>query len=232
MSKVISFSLWGNDPKYLQGAVANTKLALEHYPDWQCWLYCGSSVPDIFYGHFPVEYYEDFEDYTVYYAERYRLILLDEPGDWRSMFWRFEAILNPEVDVMISRDCDSRLSAREATAVEEWLESDKGFHAMIDHPHHSVPMLGGMWGMKQGVMPEFGDFMHTWNKEDRWQTDQDFLSQMIWPRAGVDMLRHDDGYFTHLWGGKPFPVARHGKQFVGASYDAEGNIDPDQVSLL
>ena len=62
------------------------------------------------------------------------------------MFWRFEPAGEEDVDVMISRDTDSRLNLREKFAVEEWLESDKGFHIMRDHPHHGYPVLGGMWG--------------------------------------------------------------------------------------
>ena len=34
--KVISFSLYGNDPKYCVGAIKNAKLAKYIYPDWVC----------------------------------------------------------------------------------------------------------------------------------------------------------------------------------------------------
>jgi len=35
---------------------------------------------------------------------------------------------------MMSRDLDSSIIDREAKAVEEWLQSDKDFHFMRDHP--------------------------------------------------------------------------------------------------
>ena len=41
------------------------------------------------------------------------------------MIWRFLPSLDPEVEVMMSRDLDSRLTEREAVAVREWLESGK-----------------------------------------------------------------------------------------------------------
>lgn len=49
------------------------------------------------------------------------------------------------MDVVLSRDADSPLTARESTAVMEWLESDYSFHLMRDHPWHcNHPMLGGI----------------------------------------------------------------------------------------
>ena len=46
MKKVISFSLWGPDPKYAIGAIKNAELALKYYPDWICRYHIGSSTPD------------------------------------------------------------------------------------------------------------------------------------------------------------------------------------------
>ena len=45
MKKIISFSLWGDNPKYLTGAVENIKLQKEFYPDWICRFYIHNSVP-------------------------------------------------------------------------------------------------------------------------------------------------------------------------------------------
>jgi len=36
MKKIISFSLWGDNPIYTQGAIRNAELAKEVYPDWVC----------------------------------------------------------------------------------------------------------------------------------------------------------------------------------------------------
>ncbi len=34
MNKVISFSLWGDNPKYTIGAIKNAELSKTIYPDW------------------------------------------------------------------------------------------------------------------------------------------------------------------------------------------------------
>ena len=48
----------------------------------------------------------------------------------------------------MSRDLDDRLSHRKADAVKEWLDSNKMFHVMRDHPGHHITVLAGMWGIK------------------------------------------------------------------------------------
>ncbi|CAG0889113.1 unnamed protein product [Darwinula stevensoni] len=57
--------------------------------------------------------------------------------------WRFLPMMDPLVDIFVSRDSDSPLSEREAAAVKEWLESKYIFHAMRDHPHHWQPAFAG-----------------------------------------------------------------------------------------
>ena len=65
-----------------------------------------------------------------------------DASDIFAMNWRFFPTLDPQVDVFISRDLDSRPNKREIAAVEEWLRSDKYFHVMRDHPAHGKTFLG------------------------------------------------------------------------------------------
>jgi len=226
MTKVISFSLWGEDPKYTRGAIRNAELAQEIYPDWECWFYMND---DEFAGG------EFWIDELINVGDHVSIKLVRSEPDWRMMFDRFTAILDPRCEAMIVRDCDSRLTAREAAAVAEWLASDKTFHAMRDHPHHSVPILGGMWGMKGGVVDPaiYSKLLSDWPKEDRWQTDQEWLAAVIWARYMRDIMVHDDGFLTNYFGGKRFPTARlESGEFVGATYDANDVIDADQLAAI
>ena len=217
--KVISFSLWGNNPKYVIGAIRNAELARQIYPDWKCMFYFGRSVD----RHSRFEILNKCEASSV---------IISTDGDWRMMFDRFRPIAEEDdVDVMISRDCDSRLSAREKKAVDEWLLSDKGFHIMRDHPYHSVPILGGMWGMKKGTVPHFKELMEAWPKEDRLQTDQEFLAQKIWPIVKDDAIIHD-GFYSHVWGGIPFPTNRRDLEFVGEVFDENDKPNQDHKYAL
>ena len=56
--------------------------------------------------------------------------------------WRFLPSMDSQVDALFVRDLDSEISEREMAAVEEFLESDKDFHVMRDHPQHGTVILG------------------------------------------------------------------------------------------
>jgi len=110
---VISFSLWGDDKLYCQGAIDNIELAKIHYPDWECRFYVEETCPAlptlreldcdiILMGDDPDEgYYSHAIDRT------------KDPKEWHwdfgntGMLWRFYAIDDPNVDTVIFRDCDS-----------------------------------------------------------------------------------------------------------------------------
>ncbi len=215
--KAITFSLWGQDLKYLVGAVRNAELAPRIYPGWTPIFYVGTSVP----GACIAEIKQTNPDAIVK--------KMGVPGDWRAMFWRFAAAADPEVEAMISRDCDSRLCEREAAAVDVWMSMKHGFHRMFDHPWHvGVEILGGMWGVKGGVLPFMNEKMAAWQQEDRWQTDQEFLTQEIWPMVGGTCMTHDGLGIM----GFPFPTPRVGDKFVGATIDEDENMVAEQVQML
>ena len=84
------------------------------------------------------------------------------------MTWRFLPLADPSVDIMVSRDLDSRcflpdklpannklfisrFTSREEAAVAEWLSSSLPFHTMRDHPDHQVEIMGGMWGARMDL---------------------------------------------------------------------------------
>ena len=66
--RVISFSLWGNNPKYIHGAVINSRLVKEIYPGWEAWFYVGKSVDD------------NVKEELI--RQGSKVIEMDEEGDW------------------------------------------------------------------------------------------------------------------------------------------------------
>ena len=148
-------------------------------------------------------------------------------GDWKSMYWRFEPAGESNVDVMISRDTDSRISLREKAAVDEWLASDKGFHIMRDHPWHKFPVLGGMWGAKKGVLPDIKDLINNFAQEDKYGTDYEFFASLMAARIKDDCMVHDE-----FFGGRPFPVQRQNYEFVGQVFDENENTINEHMNVL
>jgi hypothetical protein len=57
--------------------------------------------------------------------------------------FRFLVMLDPNVDIFISRDIDSIIWSREVDAVAEWLKSNYTFHVMRDHKFHGAIILAG-----------------------------------------------------------------------------------------
>lgn len=203
MNKIISFCLWGSLPKYTIGAIKNAELAKTIYPDWTCRYYVGSCVPENI-----INKLSEFS--------HVELIKMNVTGSWNSMFWRFYSISDPNVDIMLSRDCDSRLSLREKECVDRFINSDSMFHSMLDHPFHGG-IMGGMWGAKKGILGNMKEMIDCWSKTDAWQTDQSFLNTIIRPLVENTILVHDS---INL---KNFPSKREDYRFVGEVYDANDN---------
>jgi len=207
--KIISFSLWGDDLRYTGGAIQNVKLAKHYYPDWVCRFFVGRDVGCGIIAELSSH-------------ENSQVVEMDTPGNWTSMFWRFYPASDPDVDIMICRDSDSRLGKREAHAVKEWVESDNGFHIMRDHPYHKVAICGGMWGAKRDTINEMADLSQQFKKENRYNTDQEFLQELIYPRIKNNCTVHDE-FFDN----KPFPESsgpRDQRYFVGQAYAGDGSI--------
>tara|TARA_R110002051_G_scaffold135751_1_gene208512 strand:- start:55 stop:702 length:648 start_codon:yes stop_codon:yes gene_type:complete len=215
MKKIISFSLWGENPVYNAGAIRNAELAKEIYPGWVCRYYLGKSAPLT----------------TIQELGRFNnteIFVMNEPGDWRGMFWRFYPASDLNVDVMLSRDADSRLNLREKAAVDEWLTGDKDFHIMRDHPQHATEIMGGMWGVRNGLLPDMVNMINDYVKGDFWQVDQNFLRERVYPLVKKNTMVHDE-YFEK----KPFPVSREKDRFIGQAFDENDKLlHPEHAEML
>lgn len=201
MKKVLSFSLWGENSKYTIGAIKNADLATTFYPDWTCRFYVAKNVPLYIIQ-------------ALLARNNTEIFIVNEKPDWSATFWRFFAACDPSVDIMISRDTDSRLGERERLAVRKWEKSDWGFHIMRDHPQHGTTILAGMWGIKKGVIPNLADLIGNFQKGDFHQVDQHFLAQIVYPLIRDNVLVHDP-----IFDKKPFPSPRVGYEFVGQVFD-------------
>ena len=208
MRKVISFSLWGDNPKYTIGAIRNAEMAPFVYPDWETWFYVADNVP---------------RDIIERLKQSGSKIINKNNEDWDGMFWRFYPMSDPSVDIFISRDTDSRLNYRERRAVDAWIDSGKKLHIMRDHSYHGTPILGGMWGFRGStpdIKDQIDDFIRDIGKSGYYDVDQFFLRSIIYTKYQEDSIAHDE-----FFGGIPFPSPREGHEYVGAPFDAFNNLE-------
>ena len=111
-------------------------------------------------------------------------------GAIAGMFWRFLVADDASVERFIVRDSDSRLNAREAHAVAEWMKSGKKVHTIRDHPNHDRPLNGGLWGGVRGCIPRGArrggaQVLEQAGLRRRPST----LNEVVWPRVKHDQTR-------------------------------------------
>ena len=140
----ISYSLWGSDPVYNQGAIENAKQISKIYPNWKMVVFHSQKT----------------SKKILRKLTSLKCLCVKADESFYGMFWRFFAHDLTDADYIIFRDTDSRLSLREKFAVDEWITSGKSAHCIRDHPLHRIPMrcaqpsfLGGMWGIKKSSYP-------------------------------------------------------------------------------
>lgn len=212
--KILSFSLWGTDPKYVEGMRRNINLALFWYPGWEIVVCADADVPDL------------------------GPCVTRRPcgNPQTGLFWRIGECLAHDVSIGCVRDADSRIGEREREAVSEFEESGRALHVMRDHPAHGTAILGGMWGCRPRMINRFQVMsdMLEWQDEiraagpdrprlpyegrfGRW-SDQPFLQRKIMDAcAKSDIMIHDDAH------GTPFKIPRVDEyDFVGQVYSATG----------
>ena len=171
--KIISYSLWGNNPKYIIGAKKNIELAKEFFPDWIVRIYLSTNTKF------------DYE------SENLEIIRKTELQSQEGCFWRFEVCDSD--DIVIIRDLDDRLSKRHKFVVDEWLSSEKDIHIIRDHPNHLYPVMAGLWGCRNGILKGITNSIIKWNNKEYYTTDQDFLRALIYNNYYIDrVIIHDD----------------------------------------
>jgi len=208
MKKVISFSIYGDNPKYTVGLLKNIELSEKIYPDWKVFIYYNNTVPvDM------IEKYQSFDNCEIFNMDDYNI---------SGMLWRF--FPNDGVERFISRDADSRLSEREKYAVDKWIESGKSLHIMRDHPHHTSNIFGGMFGLV------IHDDLNLKNEIIKWSLDKKLSLFNKWDDVNFlyviyekyknmnDIISHDS-CFKHFPFSIPFPTPMENFNFVGEIFD-------------
>ena len=67
--------------------------------------------------------------------------------------YRYLVMMDPNVDVFVSRDIDSLIFKREVDAVNEWLQSNYTFHLMRDNTYHGSLILAGNSNIRSSLSP-------------------------------------------------------------------------------
>jgi hypothetical protein len=199
MAKIISISVWGDDPAYSIGAIKNAQIAQKLFPDWKCRIFVDGTVPKHYVEH-------------LLKMPNVEIAQVDDENMFGA-YWRFYSMFQSDDDIIISRDSDSRLSERELRCVNEWVESDKKFSIIRDHyRHYDWPMLAGMWGMKGKMSDSTFKEMKKYARQHFYTSDQIFLKDIVWKDAEKDSMIH--GFLEVDW----MMEKRDNVHFIGQGY--------------
>ena len=192
---VIAFSLWGQQPRYLRGALQNLLVARQVYPGWTLRFHLDDSVP----AEFP-ELLRQLGAEVVHHPG-------SEHGNRERLCWRFSVANDPTVGYFLVRDVDSVINTREAMAVDAWLAGSAHFHVLRDWWTHTDLMLAGMWGGVAGVLPDLTAMLTAYksNVMETPNIDQIFLRDCVWSLVRPSVCVHDRMFTPPL--AQPMPAA-------------------------
>lgn len=175
-SKVVSVTLFGQNRKYLQGAIKLADSVLRKLPGWNLVFFVGKSVPE--------------ETISNLVSRNSRIVRVDGDEGLSATAWRFRLHELGDSDWVLFRDSDSVISQREAHAIGQWVNSGKGFHIIRDHPFHSAKILAGLWGLKPEAAPWFREAVEAYSFTNDYGSDQEFLASKVYPRILESSLVH------------------------------------------
>lgn len=178
----IAYGLWGQCPKYIAGAIVNAWLVRQVYPEWEMHLWHDDTISK-----------ECLESLAMMGCKLHP----KDPEIPNMYFQRMLVHDLPDVTRYIVRDCDSRLMMRERQCVDEWIKSGTLLHTIHDHPYHisGLHIMGGLFGMfREADQPGFSMkalmLQSPLAQESKWNSDQIFLDQTIWPRYSHSVTQH------------------------------------------
>ncbi len=172
--KIISYSLWGNDDRYLQPLLENFELAKQFFADWQIIVYISSSTN---------------REYKNLLIQKGAIVYdCGESPDTRGAFWRFKAIDMQHAEAIIFRDADSPLTQRDSILVQHWLQSNKDFYLCRDHPHHVRPITCGLWGVKNAGIQKINYIASFDPKYSEYGDDEKYLAQAVYLKHRKDFM--------------------------------------------
>lgn len=130
MTKVIAFSMWGNIKTYCIGCIRNVIIAKHLFKGWEVWIYYNASVPRCV-----IEWLSSQSNVKLFQINDNATANSFKESGQQGMIWRYYPLADENVDVLVCRDIDSRLSYYEFVQLERWLnetKNPKSVLSMID----------------------------------------------------------------------------------------------------
>jgi len=220
MVKAFSFCLYGKfNKKYYYGLGENIEIIKDKLPDFKVYIIFGNDVD------------KDFID-KISQNSNVVLVNKDFTGDIIKSY-RFTVIDIPEVELLFSRDADSRINDRDIWCINDFINSQSLVHIIRDHRNHTFPIMGGMCGFKKGFLNYFKSFekliniLINLNITFNYLTDQIILANYIYSKfiSNNIFLVHSNTAINKLNENnfKQIPLSVNKETFIGQIIDYDEN---------
>lgn len=204
MVNAFSFCLYGPTKVfYHQGFLENVQLIKTHYPGWVVYAYLGSDTEPEFRTSLLADPVVRVRDTGIVGA--------------KNMIHRFFAIDEPDVDICFFRDADSRIHWKDRWAITSFLKTNYACHIIRDNPEHTARIMGGLWGLRKGVIGSIRDLFARWrpvhagsgnpSDPEGFGVDQNFIVLVVYPLVTRNALVHfsNSRFFRGETNLVPFP---------------------------
>lgn len=179
----VSFSLFGKAINYRNGAIENVNLIQNLRPEWKIIIYYSEEIDG-----------KTLEKLAI--NDKVKLVKKNRKG-YDALLWRYIPFYELNDSIVIVRDCDSIITNRELSLLDEWQDSNMPFHIIRDHLHHSELIMAGLFSGSTKYFPKNFDLFQHIKYIDRW-TDQEKLRELyklIYKKIYV----HDSFYSFEPW---------------------------------
>lgn len=177
-NKVISISLFGDNPYYYNYAYKIKDDLPRYFPNWELRIYIHYKTPE-----FVIKKFIDKGCQVI-------IIKQDNMTPSDSTFWRFLAAQDDVI--FISRDADYQLNDFDYQLVNMWLEDKTYFMKYLNKDFlinlelkirkiHS-PFYAGFWGGRNRCVPDMLEQINNYKYRKHWRRDEIFLETIIWER--------------------------------------------------
>jgi hypothetical protein len=220
MVNAFSFCLYGaENPLYYVGLFENLELIRTFFPTWVTYVWLGADVSEVTRNRILAYPNVRIRDTNIVGST--------------NMIHRFYAIDEPDVDIMLVRDADSRIHWKDRWAIREFIRQPQFVaHTIRDHSSHIALIMGGLWGLRKSaglnMRDEYARYNNGEDRPIRLGYDQDFLGDVLYEKLVPRMLVHYSNnrqFLNEL--ATPFPFAWSPDLFCGQPV-SPGYGDPPQ----
>lgn len=171
--RVLSYCVFGTQDKYCLGMVKNLEQIKVLFPSYEIWIGIGNDVPQ--------NYIDIYKSYSNVKLTHFNC------NKGRLTAYRLFPIDDPTIEIVFTRDADSRFSDRDIWCMNQFINSDYKIFTIRDHIFQTSKLQLGQTGFRNlgnlNVRAQYMAFLKTIGTDiDYYYNDQQFANDYIYDK--------------------------------------------------